>query len=302
MARKTEKVRLCKGHNSPLLNCLGDIRESEFYVSWSKFTDGKVPYCKNCVNKIYEHYLQETGSDKTALYFTLMKLDIPFIEEIYNSIAEKKTVTISTYITTLQRKTTCQEIWSDFTATDVKLDENEVHIQTVDDKKRELDNLEKTWGKQDCVEDYDFLEDTFSRYTKGVDFINPQQEDLYKDLCRDRLLLRKINDNRYNGEESLDKVQNRISKTMAILKLDQFEENKPKTISEQLMFTKIAQIEQTKPADLYKEPKKYRDFNKIKMYYKDLVLRPLLNTLVGSKDFNIDIDDVGKYNLDEESE
>ena len=302
MAKKLEKVRLCKGHNSPLLNCLGDMRESEFYASWSKFTDGKVPYCKTCVNKIYEYYLQETGSDKTALYFTLMKLDIPFIEEIYNSIAEKKTVTISTYITILQRRTTCQEIWSDFTATDVKLDENEVHIQTVDDKKRELDNLEKTWGKQDCVEDYDFLEDTFKRYTQGVDFINPQQEDLYKDLCRDRLLLRKINDNRYNGEESLDKVQNRISKTMSILKLDQFEENKPKTISEQLMFTKIAQIEQTKPADLYKEPKKYRDFNKIKMYYKDLVLRPLLNTLVGSKDFNIDIDDVGKYNLDEESE
>ena len=302
MAKKLEKVRLCKGHNSPLLNCLGDMRESEFYASWSKFTDGKVPYCKTCINKIYEYYLQETGSDKTALYFTLMKLDIPFIEEIYNSIAEKKTVTISTYITTLQRRTTCQEIWSDFTATDVKLDENEVHIQTVDDKKRELDNLEKTWGKQDCVEDYDFLEDTFKRYTQGVDFINPQQEDLYKDLCRDRLLLRKINDNRYNGEESLDKVQNRISKTMSILKLDQFEENKPKTISEQLMFTKIAQIEQTKPADLYKEPKKYRDFNKIKMYYKDLVLRPLLNTLVGSKDFNIDIDDVGKYNLDEESE
>ena len=302
MAKKLEKVRLCKGHNSPLLNCLGDMRESEFYASWSKFTDGKVPYCKTCVNKIYEYYLQETGSDKTALYFTLMKLDIPFIEEVYNSIAEKKAVTISTYITTLQRRTTCQEIWSDFTATDVKLDENEVHIQTVDDKKRELDNLERTWGKQDCVEDYDFLEDTFKRYTQGVDFINPQQEDLYKDLCRDRLLLRKINDNRYSGEESLDKVQNRISKTMAILKLDQFEENKPKTISEQLMFTKIAQIEQTKPADLYKEPKKYKDFNKIKMYYKDLVLRPLLNTLVGNKNFDIDIEDIGKYNLDEESE
>ena len=302
MAKKLEKVRFCKGHNSPLLNCLGDIRESEFYTSWSKFTDGKVQYCKNCVSKIYEYYLKETGSDKTALYFTLMKLDIPFIEEVYNSIAEKKTVTISTYINTLQKRTTCQDIWSDFTATDVSLDKDEVHMQTIDDKKRELDNLEKTWGKQDCVEDYDFLEETFKRYTQGVDFINPQQEDLYKDLCRDRLLLRKINDNRYNGEESLDKVQNRISKTMSILKLDQFEENKPKTISEQLMFTKIAQIEQTKPADLYKEPKKYKDFNKIKMYYKDLVLRPLLNTLVGSKDFNIDIDDVGKYNLDEESE
>ena len=300
MAKKTEKIRFCKGYNAPLLNCLGDIKESEFYASWSKFTDGKVPYCKTCVNKIYEYYLQETNSDRTALYLTLMKLDIPFIEEVYNSIAEKKSVVpISTYISTLQRKTTNKDIWSDFNSTDVELNKNEIIIHTVEDKKRELDNLEKTWGKQDCIEDYDFLEETFRRYTQGVDFVNPQQEDLYKDLCRDRLLLRKINDNRYNGEESLDKVQNRISKTMSILKLDQFEENKPKTISEQLMFSKIAQIEQTKPADLYKEPKKYKDFNKIKMYYKDLVLRPLLNTLVGSKDFNIDIDDVGKYNLEE---
>ena len=170
MAKKLEKVRFCKGHNSPLLNCLGDIKESEFYPSWSKFTDGKVPYCKTCINKMYEYYLQETGSDKTALYFTLMKLDIPFIEEVYNSIAEKKTVTISTYITTLQRRTTCQEIWSDFTATDVNIDQKEVRMQTIDDKKRELDNREKTWGKQDCVEDYDFLEDTFKRYTQGMEF------------------------------------------------------------------------------------------------------------------------------------
>ena len=301
MARKTEKVRLCKGHNSPLLNCLGDIRESEFYTSWSKFSDGKVPYCKNCVGKIYQYYLEETGTEKTALYFTLMKLDIPFIEEIFNIVSKKATFNVGTYIGELQKKTQNKEIWCDFSATDTELSKTESVVKTIAERKKELDDLEKTWGKQDCIEDYDFLEETFRRYTQGVDFVNPQQEDLYKDLCRDRLLLRKINDNRYSGEESLDKVQNRISKTMAILKLDQFEENKTKTISEQLMFTKIAQIEQTKPADLYKEPKKYRDFNKIKMYYKDLVLRPLLNTLVGSKDFNIDIDDVGKYNLDEES-
>ena len=302
MARKTEKVRLCKGHNSPLLNCLGDIRESEFYTSWSKFSDGKVPYCKNCVGKIYQYYLEETGTEKTALYFTLMKLDIPFIEEIFNIVSKKATFNVGTYIGELQKKTQNKEIWCDFSATDTELSKTESFVKTIAERKKELDDLEKTWGKQDCIEDYDFLEETFRRYTQGVDFVNPQQEDLYKDLCRDRLLLRKINDNRYSGEESLDKVQNRISKTMAILKLDQFEENKPKTISEQLMFTKIAQIEQTKPADLYKEPKKYKDFNKIKMYYKDLVLRPLLNTLVGSKDFNIDIDDVGKYNLDEESD
>ena len=297
MARKTEKVRLCKGHNSPLLNCLGDIRESEFYISWSKFTDGYVPYCKNCVNKIYEYYLKETGSNKSALYFTLMKLDIPFIEEIYNSIAEKKTVTISTYISTLQKRTTNKDIWCDFNATNVKLDKNEVQMQTVEDKKSELYNLEKTWGKQDCMEDYNFLEETFKRYTQGIEFINPQQEDLYKDLCRDRLLLRKINDNRYNGEESLDKVQNRISKTMSILKIDQYENNKPKTLSEQSLFEKIRLCDENNVKDIYSEPSKYYDLNKVQYYIEKFSLRPLANMLIGNRDFSVNLEDIEQYDI-----
>lgn len=284
MARKTEKVRLCKGHNSPLLNCLGDIRISEYYVSWSKFTDGYVPYCKNCVNKIYEYYLKETNSDKTALYFTLMKLDIPFIEEIYNSIAEKKTVTISTYISSLQRRTTCKDIWSDFSATDVEINKKEVHMRTVEDIKTELSNFERTWGKQDCIEDYDFLEETFKRYTQGIEFTNPQQEDLYKDLCRDRLLLRKINDNRYSGEESLDKVQNRISKTMSILKLDQFEKVKDKTDIEKILEKQIWEIENTEPAEVV-DKEEYKDFLNIESEWGNHILRAMKNLLTGSKDY-----------------
>lgn len=297
MARKTEKVRLCKGHNSPLLNCLGDIRESEFYVSWSKFTDGKVPYCKTCVNKIYEYYLKETGSDKTALYFTLMKLDIPFIEEIYNSISEKRNVTIGTYISTLQRRTTCKDIWSDFSSTDVELNKKEISMRTVDDIKKELDKLERNWGKQDCTEDYDFLEDTFRRYTNGIEFSNPQQEDLYKDLCRDRLLLRKINDNRYNGEESLDKVQNRISKTMSILKLDQFESTRPKTLSEQSLFEKIRLCDENNVKDIYSKPSKYYDLNKVQYYIEKFSLRPLANMLVGNRDFSVNLEDIEQYDI-----
>jgi hypothetical protein len=54
-----------------------------------------------------------------------------------------------------------------------------------------------------------------------------------------------------------DNISKRIERTMSKLKVDEFESNKPKTISEQMLFAKIAQIEQTKPADLYKEPKKY---------------------------------------------
>ena len=69
--------------------------------------------------------------------------------------------------------------------------------------------------------------------------------------------MRKINDGNYKGDENLDTIGKRVERIMAKLKVDEFESNKPKSLSDQLIFSKIAQIEETKPADLYKEPKKY---------------------------------------------
>ena len=132
---------------------------------------------------------------------------------------------------------------------------------------------------------------------KGIEFINPQQEDLYKDLCRDRLLLRKINDNRYNGEETIDKVQNRISKTMSTLKLDQFETNKPKTLSEQSLFEKIRLCDENNVKDIYSEPSKYYDLNKVQYYNEKFSLRPLANMLVGNRDFSVNLEDIEQYDL-----
>lgn len=311
MGRKAENVTLCMGHNTPMLQCIGLKKDSEFFSSWSPFhSNGKVPYCKECCNKMFQYYLDETKSAKTALYYTLMKIDIPFIKSIYEIVNErslsgdkngKRTpINIGTYVNELRRYSKNKEIWADFSATDVDITEVDAKIQTAEIKQKEMKQWEIDWGIQDEVCDYEFLNDTFNRYTKGVEFVNPQQEDLYRDLCRDRLLLRKINDNRYNGDETIDKVQNRISKTMATLKVDQFESNRPKTASEQSFFAKIAQIEQTKPADLYKEPKKYKDFNKLRQYEEDMVLRPLLNTLCGHRDFDINIEDAERYNLDDD--
>ena len=45
-----------------------------------------------------------------------------------------------------------------------------------------------------------------------------------------------MNDARYSGEETMDKVQNRISRTMATLKVDDFESNKPKTATNKVSF------------------------------------------------------------------
>lgn len=303
---KKEEIILCMGHNSEYLKCNGNKKENtDFYNSWSPFKgNGKVDYCKDCVQKIYEYYLK-LGSMQAAIYYTCQVLDVAFIAEIYekvnNRIKEgKKTLCPFTiYITELQKYTTKKEIWYNFSCSDVDLADIDTRIKTNEVKKKEVETFEMNWGKQDIIEDYSFLQDTFERYTDGVEFVNAQQIDLYRDLCRDRLLLRKINDNRYKGQEDIDKIQKRIASTMSTLKVSDFESNKPKTVSEQSLFEKIRLCDENNVKDIYKEPTRYIDHNKYMKYEKDMVLRPLLKTLVGHRDFNIDMDDLEAYNLDE---
>lgn len=278
------KVRLCKGHNAPLLKCVGDVIETEFYNSWSNFSDGKVPYCKKCLQKIFEYYKNETNSEKTAAYFTLMKIDTPLIEEIFDSVVNKKgSFNLSTYMTELQKRDSNKDIWQDFSGTDVELKDIS-EVKTIAERKKEINALEKKWGIQDCIEDYDFLEETFNRYTNNIKFVNPQQEDLYKDLCRDRLLLRKINDNRYGGEETIDKVQNRIGKTMSTLKLDLFEKQAEKSDIEKILEKQIWEIENTEPAEVV-DKNEYKDFLNIESDWGNHILRAIKNLLTGSKDY-----------------
>ena len=300
---KTE-IKMCCGHNSDILQCVGTKKITDYFVSWSKFDNGTVKYCKDCCDKIFKYYLEEYNDEKVALLYTLAKIDVPFIGQVYldtlektNKFGNKVPLSVSSYISTLHKSQTNKDIYSDFSDTDCNVFELDIKGKTKSEKEEEINSLEKTWGIQDDISDYDFLEETFNRYTDGIDFVNSQQQDLYRDLCRDRLLLRKINDNRYNGEETIDKVQNRISKTMSILKVDQFENNKAKTLSEQSLFEKIRLCDANNVQDVYSEPSKYYDLNKIQYYNEKFSLRPLANMLVGHRDFSVNLDDIEEYDL-----
>ena len=55
-------------------------------------------------------------------------------------------------------------------------------------------------------------------------------------------------------------------------------------------------IDENNVKDIYSEPSKYYDHNKIAKYNKDMNLRVLGNMLVGHRDFNISMDDIAEYN------
>ncbi len=101
----------------------------------------------------------------------------------------------------------------------------------------------------------------------------------------------------------MTKIQNRILQLLNKLKLDNFESSKPKTLSEQFLSNKIAMIDENNVKDIYtNKDYEYKDINKIQKYYKDMCLRPLGNMLLDNRTFDIDINDIEQYNLDEVNE
>ena len=297
-----------KAKSSVMCMCIKDGREypsDRFYEhkNLEIFPKGYVPYCKDCCNDMLQYYLKKTGTIEASMWYVCALLDIPFIKRVFEKTQELNRDTdkfIETYYNLLWGSKSMKkalDTWESFSDSDVGFEEISGVTKTDEGIKAQIEKLELDWGYQESEEDYKYLIYMYEKYTKGVNIENPQQDDLYRDLCLARLEKRKAEQGKIDTD--ITKIQGRILTLMNKLKLDEFESTKPKTVSEQLIFAKIAQIEQTKPADLYKEPDKYKDYSKLRKYMKDLVLRPALNTLVGNKDFNLNLDDVESYNIDE---
>ena len=297
----TEIKRICLGAKTSILKCKGRVNTSDFFTSWSIFSDGKTQYCKDCCDQIFDYYISQGYTPKSALYYVLQKIDIPFISEVDEKALDrnkiKKMVSIKLYIQELQRNVAKKHLWNNFSDTDVDIKEMDLPINqktiTADDVKTRLDN----WGIQESIEDYNFLDETFNKYTKDIQIINQGQEDKYRDLCRDRLLLRKINDKRYDGAETLDTVQKRIDRQMESLKINEFDSNTAHSLSEKSLINLITQVNENNVEDIYKDTDKYYDYTKLRAYNKDCTLRPLANMLLNQRDFNINLDDLNRYNV-----
>lgn len=304
-----------KPTTSVCVSCQREYPIDKFYprIVDDKFSpDGVIPYCADCCEEIVRENLTKVNSLESAMWLTCAKLDVPFIRKVFEKVEEQKSkyqqksgkkdseYTLFKYyydyLWGSKSMGTAIDVWIDFSNTDVSMGEISSLKKSEEALNREIEKLELDWGVQEDIEDYKFLVYNFDKYTKDVGEMTPQQEDLYRDLCLARLEKRKIEEKKLDGD--LTKVQNRILNLMHKLNLDVFEDNQPKTLSEEFLFDKIRMVEQTMPADFYKDKNLYKDMTKKRKLMTDLVYRPLANTLTGSRDFNIDINDIEKYQVD----
>ncbi len=96
-----KKVTKDKTIAPPKIICIkcGCENQSNFYSTKDEDRKyfGKVPYCKDCIKKFYEKYLMKYKNMNLAVYYTLRKIDVPYIQAAYNGAIEninKKDATI----------------------------------------------------------------------------------------------------------------------------------------------------------------------------------------------------------------
>lgn len=78
---------------APKIVCIGcgNANQSNFYMARDEFRSyfRKVPYCKDCINKIFQNYLRLKGGNyNLALYYTCRKIDLPYIHSAYTGAVE----------------------------------------------------------------------------------------------------------------------------------------------------------------------------------------------------------------------
>ena len=318
--KKIQKKGLmsCRGRNVDGLMCNIEKDLNSFYDSWSPFNIydakselnrpikvNKLPFCRDCCNKLIDKYKAEGHSLEGALYMACALNNLPYIgekvRETFNNITQEvknKSANIEKifgmYYRTLSRETSKHDLWVDFSRTDIDYKDIATKIEHHEVAKKDIEQLEIDWGKQE-PRDYAILTEWFVRYTKDIAFENQNQEDWYRDLCLARLRKRKMEEANEDASK-INTVQTQINTICNKLRIDEFESNKAKTPSEKALFEKITLIDENNVKDIYSEPSKYYDLNKIEKYNKDMTLRALGNMLVGHRDFNISLEDIEEYN------
>ena len=298
-----------KAKSSVMCMCIKDGREypsDRFYEhkNLEIFPKGYVPYCKDCCNDMLQYYLKKTGTIEASMWYVCALLDIPFIKRVFEKTQSKQVGSdkfIETYYNLLWGNFSMKkalDTWESFSDSDVGFEEISGVTKTDEGIKAQIEKLELDWGYQESEDDYRYLEYLYNKYTQNTEFENPQQEDLYRDLCLARLEKRKAEQGKIDTD--MTKIQSRILTLMNKLKLDEFNSTKPKTVSEQLIFAKIPMVEEHDSWELYNRQKKYENDSQVRKYLKDLVLRPILNFVCDNKNYNVNIDDVSQYDLDEQ--
>lgn len=187
-----------------------------FYTSNQAIHDNDIyhrryPICKKCIkDKIYR---KDTGQiDKNEFKKMLQKLDLPFLNNQYLIALSDDKETFGTYIKNLNIKFKGKEkiCWEDGEISELEEKEKIINNMT-DINKNELKELQKFWGKNYSIEQYEDLQNFYDDFIAGFECDSPTQVLNFKNAAKTQLM----------ADESLSKGEipayNQLMKTLSTI-------------------------------------------------------------------------------------
>lgn len=276
------------------LCCNDEFSSNDFYDSDSEFhtSIGKIPYCKGCIDKFYQYYLNKyetleyPSPERKAIERICMVLDIYYSDKIFdNAVKESETKTNATlFALYLKQVKLYQHRKKNYDTTihdkfkEMRDGESAMSVYTKHDYKQsdEIKAATKLFGSGFSDDDYIFLYDQYVDWTARHECETKSQEEMFKQICFTQLALLKAT----RAKQDTKDLNATLLKQLEAAKL-QPRQNKSETMSETQTFgTLIDKWENTRPIPEIDED--LQDVDKIGLYL-DIFFKGHLAKMMGLK-------------------
>ena len=257
--------------------CGKNYVDTNYYNSNSEFYSsvGKIPYCKQCIEKIYQRFLDRYTNEgcltpeRKAVKRLCMAFDIYYREDVFNSSMKKTkegTINISPigqYMKTIQlfqysrNKETYDNTISKEEVVEEIVSNTPVIVQ--DDFKADEKTVE-FFGAGFTDSDYKFLKREYEDWTARHECKTKSQEEIFKDICFNRLQNLKA----LQKNEDTKDITASFQKLLDSGKLQPKQNSGDTTADNQTFGTLIDKWENTRPLPEIDE--ELKDVDKIALY------------------------------------
>lgn len=195
----TKKDKRTKKEKFTCFYCGNEFVETNFYKSNSILYEniGKIPYCKQCIEKLYQYYYSRytnegcLSPEKKAIKRVCMALDIYYKEAVYNSAMQKVNESdndispMGQYMRVIQlsqynkRKETYEN-------TIAEAEKEILAMASISDISNEVTVDQKTidfFGRGFSDDDYIYLKKEYDDWTARHECKTKAQEEIFKRIC-----------------------------------------------------------------------------------------------------------------------
>lgn len=263
---------------------------TQFYKSYSELyaRTGYLPICKNCLNKLFDSYIQKYGDARKAMQRICMAFDLYYNDSIFDTCDDGTSAMLGNYIKRLNMvqykgRTFSTSLDEGFEFNKTSYKKKNISKQQKS-KEPEVEEINQTdiekWGIGFEGVDYDILNSHYKLLKTANPNYDSNQEIFIIDLCYTKMQqMKAVREGRVDDYNKLTDSY-RKSFTQAGLKTV-----KDSNINEEFTIGINAEtIEKYTPAEYYKNKELYRDFDNIGDYINRFLLRPLRNLMHGTKD------------------